>query len=103
MNNKYIEILNLISKHIIVLNKLLFNFKDKTQLLLEYNNKGINVNKIIENINKSINEIELLLQTIYEQLCDIDKNLINYIDLTNIKSKIYIENNDKKKNKFCCC
>lgn len=99
MNNK--KILNLISKHIIVLNKLLFNFKDKTKLLLEYNNKGINVNKIIENINKSINEIELLLQNIYKQLYDIDKDLINYINLTNIKSKIYIEN--KEKDKFCCC
>ena len=105
-NYKFIEILNLIAKHIFILNKFLLNFKNKTELLSTYNKTGINVDKLIEVINNSIKNIEILLENIYIQLCDMDNNLINYIDFTKVKSKIYIENdndNDKKKYKFCCC
>ena len=103
--DKYEEIINKMDKHIKILNKYLHNFKEKIIELKEYNKKGINVDKIIESINNNTEEIQNILNSIFKELLNINKTLVNHIEITKINSKIYLDNNfdEKNKNRLCCC
>ena len=104
--DKYEEIINKMENYIKILDKYLNNFKKKIIELKEYNKKGIDVNKIIESININHEEIHNVLNGIYNELLDINKTLVNRIEITKINSKIYLDDEfkekDKKKN-YCCC
>jgi len=103
--DKYEEIINKMDKYIKILNKYLHNFKEKIIELKEYNKKGINVDKIIESINNNTEEIQNILNSIFKELLNINKTLVNHIEITKINSKIYLDNNfdEKNKNRLCCC
>ena len=106
MMDKYQEIITKMENYIKILDKYLNNFKKKITELKEYNKKGIDVNKIIESININHEEIHNVLNGIYNELLDINKTLVNRIEITKINSKIYLDDEfkekDKKKN-YCCC
>ena len=106
MMDKYQEIITKMENYIKILDKYLNNFKKKITELKEYNKKGIDVNKIIESININHEEIHNVLNGIYNELLNINKTLVNRIEITKINSKIYLDDEfkekDKKKN-YCCC
>jgi len=104
--NKYEIIINKMEKYIKILNKYLKEFKNKIVELKEYNKKGINVNKLIESINNNTEDIQNVLNRIFKELLEMNKVLINHIEITKLNSKIYLDNDfdeKNKKNKFCCC
>tara|TARA_B100001094_G_scaffold244635_1_gene240996 strand:+ start:504 stop:815 length:312 start_codon:yes stop_codon:yes gene_type:complete len=102
--DRYEIIIKNMDNYIKILNDYLNNFKIKIKELKEYNKKGINVDKIVDSINSHTEDIQSVLNRIYNELININKTLLNRIEITKINSNIYLENKKKNKKKiFCCC